>query len=163
MLIIAILVISYLIYSRPMTIEERNKTLSLDKCTGIEGYYRDDTMTDLEKFTVSKDSEEFELLCELLYEREYRRSLKDICSKGTRMHQVLPGDFQWEVFFCFENIELADGNMGGGAMLQIQSWYGELSIKYADSERGSMFCHTKEQKAWAADVFEIILQAVSAK
>lgn len=44
-----------------MTIEQRYSMLTLDKCSGISGYYRDETMIESEKFTIGKNSQEYEM------------------------------------------------------------------------------------------------------
>lgn len=143
----------YLFYSRPMTIPQRYEMLTLDKCFEIGGYYHDGTTVDLKKFTVDKNSEEFEKLWELLYERDYRRSLKDLVPRGRRTHRSEPGDFQWDVSFRFEDVIFPDGSTSSGEILRVQNWYGELDIYFA-GERLS--CHTKDQEAWAKEVLDLI-------
>ena len=136
-----------------MTIEQRYSMLTLDKCSGISGYYRDETMIESEKFTIGKNSQEYEMMCDLIYKKEYRRSIYDLLPRGTRIHREEPGDFQWEVYFYFKDIEFPDGSMGAGAMLHIQNWYGDLDI-YFDGER--LTCYTDEQESWVKEVFDII-------
>ena len=153
--VVVLLLVAYFIYSRPMTITQLYPMLTLDKCSGIEGYYRDGTGKDLEKFAIEKNSEEFELLCDLLYKREYSRSLRDLLPRGTRIHPSEPGDFEWEVMFHFDAIEFSDGNVGSGPLLQIQYWYGELDIENSVFE-DQRFCHTDEQDAWAKEILYII-------
>lgn len=153
--VVVLLLVAYCIYSRPMTITQLYPMLTLDKCSGIEGYYRDGTGKDLEKFAIEKNSEEFELLCDLLYKREYSRSLRDLLPRGTRIHRTEPDDFQWEVMFHFDTVELPDGNCGSGTLLRIQYWYGELDIHFDDGIRS---CHTSKQDAWAKEVFDAIQQ-----
>lgn len=148
-----LLVIAYLAFSRPMSIESRYPMLSLDRCTGISGYWRDASADVLQKFTLDKDSEEFQSLCELLYAREYRRSLRDLLPRGTRTHQPAPEDFQWEVSFRFEDITLPDGSIGSGEMLRIQYWYGELDLYF---DGGQLSCKTAGQDEWAKQVLDII-------
>lgn len=151
--VLLLLVAAYLFYSRPMTIQQRYPMLSLDKCSGISGYYRDDTGEALEEFVIDKNSEEFEMLCDLLYKQEYRRSLRDLLPRGTRIHRTESGDFQWEVFFHFEDVVLPDGSIGSGGILRIQSWYGDLDIYFDD---GIFSCYTNEQEHWAKEVLDII-------
>ncbi|MBQ8564107.1 MAG: hypothetical protein IJ443_09515 [Firmicutes bacterium] len=144
---------AYLFYSRPMTIQQRYPMLNLDKCTELRGYYRLDGQVELTEFTIDKNCKEFEMLCDLLYEQDYRRSLRDLLPRGTRIHPTEPGDFEWEVFFYFENVALPDGNIGSGGILRIQCWYGELDIHF-DGE--ILTCYTDEQETWAKDVLNII-------
>ena len=143
----------YLVYSRPMTVSQLYPMFTLDKCTGIGGYYNDGTQVDLTKFTIEQGSEEYEKLCEMFYEKEYRRKLADILPRGTRSHRYEPGDFQWEVYFYFEDIEMPDGSRGFGPMLQFKSWYGDLDI-FSVGEYYS--CYTNRQKAWEKEVYDLI-------
>lgn len=153
---VAVLVIAAcLFYSRPKTVSQLYPMFTLDKCTEIRGYYID-TQPGMTEYTIEKDSDEFQKLCALFWEQEYCRSLRDILPRGTRTYQTQPddpNDYQWDVYFCFEDITLPDGSIGSGAMLHFQSWYGELDI-YFDGETYS--CYTSEQEAWAKEILDII-------
>ena len=153
MLIILLFVAAYLFYSRPMTMHQLYPTLTLDKCTAIHGYYEIGMQTEQTKFSIEKDSDEFQELCSLFYEREYRRSLRDLFPRGGRTHRTEPNDYQWEVFFRFEDIEFPDGSIGSGEILRFQNWYGELDIYVAGEEYA---CHTGEQIAWSKEVLNRI-------
>ncbi len=150
---IILLIVGYLFYSRPMTIQQRYPMLNLDKCTEITGYYKVDEQIELTEFSIEKDSEEFEALWALLYEQDYRRSLKDILPRETRIHPTEAGDFQWEVVFHFDDVVLNDGSIGSGGMLRIQSWYGELDIHF-DGEM--LACYTDAQASWEKEVLDAI-------
>ncbi len=142
-------------YSRPKTVSQLYPMFTLDKCTEIRGYYID-TQPGMTEYTIEKDSDEFQKLCALFWEQEYCRSLRDILPRGTRTYQTQPddpNDYQWDVYFCFEDITLPDGSIGSGAMLHFQSWYGELDI-YFDGE--SYSCYTGGQEVWAKEILEII-------
>ena len=156
LVVVLVVIAVYLAFSRPMTIQQRYPMLTLDKCIGMDGYYRDGTSVELEKFIIDKNSEEFEMLCDLLYEQEYHRSLRDLLPSGTRTHQTEPGDFQWEVFFYFEDVVFPDGSIGSGGMLSVQSWYGELEI---DFDGDTLSCYTNQQEAWEKEVFDLILNS----
>ena len=147
-----LLLAAYLIYSRPMTIQQRYPMLDLEQCTDLRGYYEIGGQGRRE-FTVDKNSEDFETLCTLLYEQAYRRSLKDLLPHGTRTYRVLPEDFEWEVFFQFKDVAFPDGSHTSGRILRIDYWYGELDIHfYGDI----VSCSTKQQEAWAKTVLDII-------
>ena len=150
---ILLLIAGYLFYSRPLTIQQRYPVLNLDKCTELRGYYKTDGHTEFTEFTIGKNSEELEILCSLLYEQGYSRSLRDLLPRGTRIHPTEPGDFQWEVYFIFEDVVLPDGNIGSGGILCIQYWYGDLDIHF-DGE--ILSCYTNEQEAWAKEVLNTI-------
>lgn len=156
-IVFAILILTIcLFYSRPMSVTQLYPMLTLDKCTGIRGYYEVGMQEEQTAFTVERDSEEFQKLCGLFFEKKYRRSFKDILPRGTRIHRTEPDDFQWDVYFCFENIVFPDGNIGSGSMLHFQSWYGEMDI-YFDGERYS--CNTSEQEIWEKEILDIIQSA----
>ena len=147
-----LLLAAYLIYSRPMTIQQRYPMLDLEQCTDLRGYYEIGGQGRIE-FTVDKNSEDFETLCTLLYEQAYRRSLKDLLPHGTRTYRVLPEDFEWEVFFQFKDVAFPDGSHTSGRILRVDYWYGELDIHfYGDI----VSCSTKQQESWAKTVLDII-------
>ena len=148
-----LLLIAYLLYSRPMSVSQLYSMLTLDKCTGIRGYYEIGMQAELSEFTIEKDSDEFQKLCSLFYEQEYRRSIRDILPCGTRIHPTQPGDYQWDVYFSFENVEFPSGSIGNGPMLHFQSWYGKLDIHF-DGETHS--CYTDRQEAWADEILDMI-------
>ena len=156
--VILFLIAVYLFYSRPMTIQQRYPMLDLDQCTELRGYYKIDGQTELTEFTIDKNSEAFEILCDLLYEQSYRRSLRDLLPAGTRIHPAEPDSFQWEVFFHFENIALPDGSTVSGGVLRIQCWYGELDIHFDGEE---LSCYTNEQETWAQETLEIIQRSIN--
>ena len=151
--LIVLLFAAYFIYSKPVNISQLYPMLTLDKCTGISGCYADGTQAGLTEFTIDKGSEEFETLCSLLYDQDYHRSLRDLLPRGTRIHPTEPGDFQWDVHFCFEDVEFPDGSRGSGAMLHIQSWYGELDIDFNGETHAY---RTSGQEVWSREVFDII-------
>ncbi len=151
--VVLFFIAGYLFYSRPMTIQQRYPMLTLDKCTELRGYYEIDEQVEFTEFTIDKNSEEFGILCNLLYEQSYRRSLRDLLPRGTRIHSTKPGDFEWEVYFYFEDVVLPDGNIGSGGVLRILSWYGELDIHF-DGE--VLSCYTNEQETWAKEVLNTI-------
>lgn len=155
-IIIALLllfIVGYLFYSRPMTIQQRYPMLSLDKCTELQGLYKSNGQDDFTEFVFDKNSEEFEILCKLLFEQEYKHRLRDLLPRGTRYHQTQPNDYEWEVFFHFEDVMLEDGNIASGGVLSIQYWYGELDIKF-DGE--TISCTTSKQDTWSKEVLNTI-------
>ena len=159
LLALAVLIlVSYLIYSRPMTLSQLHPLLPLDQCVGISGYYRTSEQTGgLTQFTIEADSAEFQELCSLFNEKTYRRSLKDLLPRGTRYHQATGEfEFQWEVWFHFDTIEFPDGNGGSGPLLQIQYWYGELEIENMVWEKSRRISHTDDQDIWAKEILDII-------
>jgi len=148
-----LLAIAYLVYSRPMTLTQRYPMLTHEKCTEIRGDWHDGTQIDMTEVSVSRDSEEFSALWELLCEQPCRRSLRDLLPRGTRTHRAELGDFRWEATFCFDDVEFPDGSIGRGDMLRIQYWYGELDLYFED---GRLSCHTDEQERWAEEILNLL-------
>ena len=144
---------AYLFYSRPMTMQQRFPMLTLDKCTDLHGVYKSDGQADFTVFSFDSSSEEFAALWDLLYAQEYRRSLRDLVPEQTRIHPTGSGGFEWEIFFCFDDVALPDGTIGSGDMLCIQSWYGKLDIWFGDKR---LSCYTDEQDPWASQILDII-------
>ena len=151
--VLLVFVVVYLVYSRPMTIQQRYPMLTPEKCVELRGYYRVGAEEVLQEVTIDKNSEEFAVLFDLLYEQEYRRSLRNLVSGGTRVHVTEPEDFQWEVLFFFEDVVLPDGSIGSGTMLQVQNWYGELGISF-DGEQTEY--DTDGQEEWAKEILSVI-------
>lgn len=149
----ALLLAGYLFYSRPMTISQLYPMLTLDKCIEIRGYYEVGMQVEPTEFTIEKDSDEFQEMCSLFYEQEYRRSLRDLLPRGTRIHRTEPNDYQWDVYFNFENVVFPSGSTGSGLMLHFQNWYGKLDIHF-DGETHSYY--TDSQEMWAKEVLDII-------
>lgn len=150
---ILLCIVGYLFYSKPMTIQQRYPMLTLDKCVEITGYYEIGTQEETTQFVIEKDSKEFEELFAQFYDKSYHRSLKDILPRGTRTHRTESDDFQWDVYFTFEDVEFPNGSSGSGVLLHFKNWYGDLDI-YFDDDRYS--CYTKEQETWLNDVLDII-------
>lgn len=151
--VILLFIAVYLFYSRSMSIQQRYPMLTIEKCTELRGYYKLDGQAEFTEFTIDKNSEEFEILCDLLYEQEYHRSLRNLFPRGTRIHPTESGAFQWEVYFHFEDVVFPDGSIGSGEMLSIQSWYSELDIHF-DGE--ILSCYINEQETWAKEVLNTI-------
>ncbi len=150
---LVVLALAWAFSSRPMTLAQRYPMLTADSCTEIRGYYRIGTQEGRPEAVAEKGSLEFQRLWELFFQRTYRRSLRDLLPRGTRIHPAQPGDFQWEVFFEFENVPFPDGSTGSGTMLHIRNWYGELDLRF-DGETEA--CITQDQHIWAAEVLDIL-------
>lgn len=156
--LVVLLLASYLVYSRPMTLSQLYPLLDIDQCVKISGYYRTSTQTGgFTEFTIEAGSKKFQELCSLFHEKTYRCSLRNLLSKGTRIHQTTNEfEFQWEVMFHFDTIEFPDGNAGSGPLLQIQYWYGELDIENKAWKIERRSYHTSGQDAWAREILDII-------
>lgn len=149
--------VGYLIYSRPMTIQQRYPALDLDQCTEVYGYYQV-AGGEFTQLTIDQDSEAFAAVCSIVYEQSYRRSLLDLFKPTTLSHSPAPGDFQWEVVLSFEGAVLPDGSTTPASIIDIRYFYGELSILYARGAYDSVmhYVRTKNQETWATEVLNAI-------
>ena len=151
-----LLLVSYLVYSRPMTLSQLFPLRDIDQCIGISGYYRTSTQTDgITQFAIEPGSEEFQELCRLFNEKTYRRSLRGLLARGVRTQPITDKfEFEWEVMFHFDTIAFPDGNAGSGPLLRVQYWYGELDIENVVWKSVRRSYHTREQDAWAREILD---------
>ena len=152
-LAVILLLGAYAWYARPVTIVELYPMLELDRCTKMEGFYEIGMQAEATRFTIEKGSEDFSEMCSLFYGQKYRRSLADLLPRGTRYHQTQPDDFQWDVYFYFENVEFPDGSSGSGGMLHFSNWYGTFSISF---DGQTHFYKVRDSENWAEQVLEMI-------
>lgn len=151
--ILLLLLAAYFWYARPVTILELYPMLELNKCTQVQGYYEIGTQPEQSEFTIAQDSTKFNMICDLFYQQKYCRSIKGLLPRGTRMNRTEPDDFQWDVYFVFENVIFPDGSTGSGAMLHFTNWYGDLEIHF----NGETYSYrANEQDSWAEQVLDII-------
>ena len=153
LIIAALLIAAALIYTRPMTIAQHCPGLDLSECQQIRGYYHDGTTVALVQFILEPEDPAFAQVMELFEGRTFRRSLRSLLPQGTRTHRTQEGDFQWEVYFRFEQVPLPDGSTVSGDILQFNNFYGELDLSFdGDSWRVT----TSKQKQWLTEVMKVI-------
>lgn len=158
MIIAAIVLILYLWYTMPKTMEQLYPYLDLSECTGITVWYEDGTSTDMTE--VKLTAKEAAPLLELFESRTFRRTLSSIFPRGTWTHQTTPGsenDFQWELIFFFEDVTLPDGSGGSGALLHFNNFYGKLEV--SSDDKGYHHLTTSGKDAWLQEVMDAILTA----
>lgn len=151
--LVIVFIFSCLFYSRPRTLPQLYPMLTLEQCTEIRGYYKIGTEPVQSEFSIVQGSAEFQKLWDLFWKQSFCRSIRDIFPRGTRIHRTEPDDFQWDVYFYFDDVHFPDGSIGSGGMLHFLNWYGSLDI-YFDGEVYA--CHTKSQDAWAKEILDII-------
>ena len=149
-------VIVTLIYTRPLTIEERYPVLELSQCELISGRFRRDG-TDVEdtSFTISPEDPHFDELIDLFQSAEFKTKLRNILPHGTKVHPYQDGDYKWEVTFRFEDVAFPNGDIGSGDMLHIDNFYGEIEL-FFDGQQTE--CSLKNQDEWLDDIMSIITQ-----
>ncbi len=142
LILAAALFLGYLLYSKPMTLSQLYPMIKMEDCAEIKGFYGIGSLMDSTEFSFDRSSEEFWKLLMLFDRQEYRRSLKNILPRGTKIHQIEgSNDIWWDVHLRFENLTMPDGSISSGS-LRFHNWYGELEI-FFDSE--SYICFPKER------------------
>jgi len=145
-----------LIYTRPLTIEQRCPVLDLSQCTLIQGSFRvDGTGPENTPFTLTPDDPHFDEMIELFQSAEFSTNLRNILPRGPKFHPHRDGDYEWSVAFRFENVLFPNGDTGSGDMLHINNFYGDVDL-FFDGEQTD--CSVKNQEQWLKDVMSILTQ-----
>ena len=99
--ILAVLVLSALIYTRPMTLQEIGK-VDIAQCESVSGYHRRAPDSEFTSFELSAEDERCSQLIDLFAQQKYRRSLINLLSPdGGSTHRPKDGDFIWDLSFNF--------------------------------------------------------------
>ena len=154
-LVLLCIAAAVLIYTRPLTIEERYPVLDLSSCTLISGYFRDGADAEDTRFTISPDDPHFDEMIELFQSAEFKTRLGNILPDRTKTHRYQDGDFKWEVMLRFEDVLLPTGDVGSGDMLHISNFFGDINL-FFDGEQ--VECSAKNQSQWLKDVMSIVTQ-----
>lgn len=147
-----------LVYTRPLTIEQRYPVLDMSQCTQVRGYYYDGSGAGHTQFTIYPEDAHFAEIIERFQSAAFRTKLRNLLPRGTKVHQTQPGsenDFQWEVMFRFEDVLFPSGDTGSGDMLHVQNFYGDIDLSF-DGELVN--CSVKNQEQWLKEVMDIIVQ-----
>ena len=157
---LAVLVIAGLWFARPLTIEQMVPGLELDACVGMWAYYTDDPRGEPNKrVELSPEDEAFSPLLELIREREFSRSPLWWVPAGTRTHRWEDGDFKWDMDLLFEDVSLPDGSTGSGAVLYLNNFFGELSLRGYDGKTYPI--RTSGQEEWVGAVMDALRSAAA--
>ena len=156
-LLISIITFS-LIYTRPLTIEQRYPYLDISKCTEITGNYSDTMAVDDAQFVITSGDPRFGELIEIIQTAAFKTKLKNILPQGTIVHRYKDSDFRWDLLFYFEDVHLPDGSTSSGTILSIQDLYGDLSFSF----NGEMFlCSVKNEEQWVKKIKDLIKQYIA--
>ena len=147
------IVVAILIYTRPLTIEERYPVLDLSQCTLISGYFDNGTGVEDTRFTISPEDPHFDELMERFRSTEFRTSLRTIFFRGVKIHPYQDGDYKWEVMLRFEDVLFPSGDIGSGDMLHISNFYGDIDLSFDGQQ---VECSVKNQDEWLNNVMSII-------
>ena len=146
-----------LVYTRPLTIEERFPMLEMSECTRIKGYYSNGQAAEESSFVIYPEDPCFSEMIALFEAPAFHTRLKNLLPMGTRIHRAEEGDFEWELIFRFEDVRFPSGDMGRGDMLHIRNFFGDLTLHF-DGE--STRCSVKEQEQGLRDVMDRITNTV---
>lgn len=144
-----------LIYTRPLTIEQRYPVLDLSQCTQISGDYRDGSIADRTQFTIHPEDPHFDEMIELFQSTAFHTRLRNIFPPKSKTHRYHTGVFQWTVQFRFEDVSFPNGDTASGHLLYIDNFFGDLELRCDGKE---VLCSVKNQEQWLDDVMVILEQ-----
>jgi len=157
-----LLIAAGLVYYRPMTLSQLYPALPLDQCTEIRCTYFDFTKRPQGwvDVTIERDSEAFQNLCTLFYNRNYHRAhlnreLKDLLTFGIQKGSAY--NTNWYVSFLFDGVELPDGTTEDDVVLRFDYLPDHFDIYF---DREFFACQTSKQKAWATEVLNTIQKEI---
>ena len=153
--ILAVLVLSALIYTRPMTLQEIGK-VDIAQCESVSGYHRRAPDSEFTSFELSAEDERCSQLIDLFAQQKYRRSLINLLSPdGGSTHRPKDGDFIWDLSFNFGPTDFPDGSTGKGVFVQCRNFFGKLELFRAYDGK-SFRCTVQDQDAFLQQVYGII-------
>ena len=147
--------VSSLIYTRPMTLQEIGK-VDIAQCESVSGYHRRAPDSEFTSFELSAEDERCSQLIDLFAQQKFRRSLINLLSPdGGSTHQPKDGDFIWDLSFNFGPTDFPDGSTGKGTLIQCRDFYGTLRV-FTSIDGKTLRCTTSEQEAFLQQVYDII-------
>ncbi len=153
--ILAVLVLSALIYTRPMTLQEIGK-VDIAQCESVSGYHRRAPDSEFTSFELSAEDERCSQLIDLFAQQKYRRSLINLLAPdGGSTHQPKDGDFIWDLSFNFGPTDFPDDSTGKGTFIQCRDFYGTLRV-FTSIDGKTLRYTTSEQEAFLQQVYDII-------
>ena len=153
--ILAVLVLTALIYTRPMTLQQIGK-VDIAQCESVSGYHRRAPDSEFTSFELSAEDERCSQLIDLFAQQKYRRSLINLLSPGGgSTHRPKDGDFIWDLSFNFGPTDFPDGSTGSGTFLQCRNFFGVLRIFNAVEDE-TLRCTVSGQDEFLQQVYDII-------
>ena len=149
----ALVLAGYFWYTRPMTLDRLCPDLPLDQITGVSGWYRFPN-SEIQNFTL--EEEQVDALLTLVKRQTFRRSPANLLPRGG-VRFASGGDFTWLVNFEFrgEPVRDAAGNGHTGVLLQLEDFWGELSVS-DNFVKKDWEVRSPDFSQWRQDVFSII-------
>lgn len=138
---------------RQSTLEERYTYLDISGCNGITGYCITEPGGTPKKFVIEPTDSHFDELLNLLQTTEFKDRIISVFPWQTHTNQGQTGDYSFDLYLDFGEIQLEDGQTISGALLYIKNFYGDLSI---ESLGESSLCSVNNQKKWSRNIMDII-------
>ena len=142
--ILAVLVLSALIYTRPMTLQEIGK-VDIAQCESVSGYHLRCPEVEDTYFELSADDERFSQLVGLFARQKFRRSLRNLLPLETTS-DMPQNNLIFDADFSFND---------GQDYLYFQSSFGQLNL-FSTTGNNLMLCTTSRQKEFLQQVYDII-------
>ena len=138
--ILAVLVLSALIYTRPMPLEALCEA-DITQCQSVFGYHFRAPQVEDTRFEFPSNDTHCAQLTALFAQQKFCRSQD--------------GDFRWEVGFCFDATDFPDGSTGEGVLVTCRNFFGKLSLFRAYDGK-TIRCTVQDQEAFLQQVYDII-------
>lgn len=152
--ILAVLVLSALIYTRPMPLEALCEA-DITQCQSVFGYHFRAPQVEDTRFEFPSNDTRFSQLVGLFARQKFRRSLLSFLPQGGTVRQTQDGDIRWEVCFNFGLTDFPDGSTGSGTFLQCRNFFGVLRIFNAVEDE-TLRCTVSGQDEFLQQVYDII-------
>ena len=152
--ILAVLVLSALIYTRPMTLEALCEA-DITQCQSVFGYHFRAPQVEDTRFEFPSNDTRCAQLTALFAQQKFCRSLANLLPQGGTVRQTQDGDIRWEVCFNFDLTDFPDGSTGSGTFLQCRNFFGVLRIFNAVEDE-TLRCTVSGQDEFLQQVYDII-------
>lgn len=152
--ILAVLVLSALIYTRPIPLEALCEA-DITQCQSVFGYHFRAPQVEDTRFEFPSNDTHCAQLTALFAQQKFRRSLANLLPQGGTTHRTQDGDFRWEVGFCFDATDFPDGSTGEGVLVTCRNFFGKLSLFRAYDGK-TIRCTVQDQDAFLQQVYDII-------
>ncbi len=152
-LVILCVLVFCLVYTRPLTIEQRYAYLDFSQCTGIKGYCSAYPAAEQAPFVITPEDPQFNEVLDMIRSTAFHARIRNIFPQGTRAHRYTEGEYQWELEFCFDSLSLPDGSTSSGPILSFQDFFGDLTSTVNGE---TVFCSVKDEEQWAQRIMDLI-------
>lgn len=153
--VLAVVVVFGLVYTRPRSLEQRYPSLDLAQCTEVKGYWFTAPGEEEQPFILTPTDARFEELLTMIQSARWRARLENLLPQNRKTHTYTAGDCKWELYLSFDSIPLPDGSAVSGYCLEISNFFGDLSICFAGE---TVRCSVAGQEQWARDVMRVVSQ-----